>query len=122
HAVIARTRELRKANEELSTVNQRRQAFLADISHELRTPLTIIRGETQVAMRLAEQPGFDPHEVFERILKQTRDLSRMVDDLFVIARARAGVLPLHLERLDLQRLARDLASDFETVASERGGS
>lgn len=121
-AVAERTSELRKANEELSTVNERRRAFLADISHELRTPLTIIRGETQVAMRIADRPGFDPHDVFERILKQTRDLSRMVDDLFIIARAQAGVLPLELERLDLQQLAVDIASDFDTVASERGGS
>lgn len=121
-AVAARTSELREANDELSTVNDRRRAFLADISHELRTPLTIIRGETQVALRLAERPGFDPHEVFERILKQTRDLTRMVDDLFIIARAQAGVLPLKIERLDLQQLAVDIAGDFDTVATERGGS
>lgn len=122
HAVIARTHELRRANEELSTVNERRRAFLADISHELRTPLTIIRGEAQVAMRVADQPGFDPHEVFERILNQTRDLSRMVDDLFIIARAQAGVLPLNLKVLDIRQLAEDLTHDFETVAAERGGS
>ena len=121
-AVADRTRELRQANAELSAVDERRRAFLADVGHELRTPLTVIRGETEVALRLAERPGFDPHEVFERILHQTQDLSRMVNDLFLIARAQAGGLPLDLKLLDLQEIAARVTADFETLASEMGGS
>jgi signal transduction histidine kinase len=120
--VAARTEELQRANGELSAVDERRRAFLADVSHELRTPLTVIRGETQVALRTADQPGFDPHDVFERILQQTHDLSRMVDDLFLIARAEVGGLPLHREMLDLRDIATRVACDFETLASETGGS
>jgi len=121
-AVADRTHELRQANAELSAVDERRRAFLADVGHELRTPLTVIRGETQVALRLAEKPGFEPHEVFERILDQTQDLSRMVNDLFLIARAQAGGLPLELELLDLQEIAARVVADFDTLVSERGGS
>ena len=121
-AVADRTRELQQANSELSAVDERRRAFLADVGHELRTPLTVIRGETEVALRLADRPGFDPHEVFERILHQTQDLSRMVNDLFLIARAQAGGLPLELNLLDLQEIAARVAADFETLASEMGGS
>jgi signal transduction histidine kinase len=121
-AVAERTSELRQANAELSAVDERRRAFLADVGHELRTPITVIRGETQVALRLADRPGFDPHEAFERILHQTQDLSRMVNDLFLIARAQAGGLPLDLRLLDLREIAMRLAADFETLASEMGGS
>ncbi len=120
--VADRTQELLQANEELSAMDERRRAFLADVGHELRTPLTVIRGETQVALRLAERPDFDPHEVFERILHQTEDLSRMVNDLFLIARAQAGGLPLELELLDLRDIAARVAADFETLANEMGGS
>jgi signal transduction histidine kinase len=121
-AVADRTRELREANAELSAVDERRRAFLADVGHELRTPLTVIRGETQVALRLADRPGFDPHEAFERILHQTQDLSRMVNDLFLIARAQAGGLPLELKLLDLQEIVARVGADFETLASEMGGA
>lgn len=121
-AVAARTEELQRVNAQLSVADERRRAFLADVSHELRTPLTVIRGETQVALRTADQPGFDPHDVFERILQQTLDLSRMVDDLFLIARAEAGGLPLERELLDLQEIAARVAGDFGTLASETGGS
>src|SRR5690606_11728086 len=59
-AVAASTAELRQANAELSAADECRRAFLADVSHELRTPLTVIRGEAQVALRLVDNPSFDP--------------------------------------------------------------
>lgn len=120
--VAVRTQQLQLANAKLSAADERRRAFLADVSHELRTPLTIIRGETQVALRTADHPNFDANDVLERILKQTRDLSRMVDDLFVIARAESGALPLQCETLDLYDVASRVADDFGTLASEAGGS
>jgi len=120
--VQLRTEQLQLANAKLSAADERRRAFLADVSHELRTPLTIIRGETQVALRTADQSDFDANEVLERILQQTRDLSRMVDDLFLIARAEGGGLPLEREMLDLHDIAGRVAADFSTVAGEAGGS
>lgn len=120
--VAVRTQQLQLANAKLSAADERRRAFLADVSHELRTPLTIIRGETQVALRTADQANFDASDVLERILKQTRDLSRMVDDLFIIARAESGALPLQRETLDLYDVASRVAADFGTLASEAGGS
>ncbi len=120
--VAERTQQLRLANEKLSTADERRRAFLADVSHELRTPLTIIRGETEVALRTAENASFDASDVFGRILEQTRDLSRMVDDLFVIALAESGSLPLERKTLDLFEVASRVANDFGTLANEAGGS
>ncbi|MGC1269066.1 MAG: HAMP domain-containing sensor histidine kinase, partial [Croceibacterium sp.] len=120
--VAERTEELEQANGKLAAADERRRAFLADVSHELRTPLTIIRGEAQVALRTVDRTGFEPHEAFERILQQTHDLSRMVDDLLVIAVAEAGHLPLERELLDLRELGGRLAGDFDTLVSEMGGS
>ncbi|AKH44108.1 signal transduction histidine kinase [Altererythrobacter atlanticus] len=121
-AVAERTEELEQANGKLAAADERRRAFLADVSHELRTPLTIIRGEAQVALRTVDRTGFEPQEAFERILQQTHDLSRMVDDLLVIALAEAGRLPLERELLDLRELGARLAGDFEIWVSEMGGS
>jgi two-component system sensor histidine kinase MtrB len=100
----------------------RRHSFLADASHELRMPLTIIRGETQVALRAGLQASQDSTEVFERILEQTRVLTRVFDDLFLIARAEAGGLPLNLCVVDLGELVRRVAQDFSTIASESGAT
>lgn len=121
-AVAERTDDLRRANAKLAESDERRREFLANVSHELRTPLTIIRGEAQVALRTVDGKGFEPIEAFERILQQTQDLSRMVDDLLVIALAEAGHLPLERETLDLRELGARLAGDFDTLVSEMGGS
>lgn len=120
HAVAARTCELEQANAKLAESDRRRRAFLADVSHELRTPLTVIRGETQVAMRICDNPAFEPHEAFERILEQTEDLGRLVDDLFLIARAEAGGLPLDKDETDLRKLCECVRADFEALAGESG--
>lgn len=121
-AVAERTEELEHANAKLAAADERRRTFLADVSHELRTPLTIIRGEAQVSLRTMDRSGFDPQEAFERILQQTHDLSRMVDDLLVIALAEAGRLPLERDVLDLRQLGARVAADFETLVTEMGGS
>jgi signal transduction histidine kinase len=121
-AVAARTAELEYANSALSAEDERRRTFLADASHELRMPLTIIRGETQVALRAGLQASQDLTEVFERILEQTRVLTRVFDDLFLIARAEAGGLRLNLCTLDLGELVRRVAHDFSTIACESGAT
>lgn len=121
-AVHRRTEELKRANHELAVSDGRRRAFLADIGHELRTPLTIIRGEAQVALRTMEEQDFNPQEAFERIIKHTHDLGRMVDDLFLIARAEAGGLPLQMQNMDLQQMAQELAGDYDALAADQGAT
>jgi len=116
--VAKRTTDLRTANTALAAEDQRRRAFLADVGHELRTPLTIIRGEAQLALRAADPRGVDHSPVYERILDQTHDLERLVDDLFLIARAEGGGLKLHRRRTDLGDLARKVVADFEVLAVE----
>ncbi|MEJ0038025.1 MAG: HAMP domain-containing sensor histidine kinase [Gammaproteobacteria bacterium] len=121
-AVAARTAQLERANSALSEEHERRRTFLADASHELRMPLTIIRGETQVALRAGLQGSPDLTEVFERILEQTRVLTRVFDDLFLIARAEAGGLRLNLCAVELGELVRRVAHDFSTIACESGAT
>lgn len=121
-AVRERTEELERANRELSVSDARRRAFLADIGHELRTPLTIIRGEAQVALRTIDRPGFNAHDAFERIIKHVSDLGRMVEDLFLIARAEAGGLPMQVQEVDLRELAARVAGDFEALVVDSDAS
>jgi signal transduction histidine kinase len=85
-------------------------------------PLTIIRGEAQVALRAGLQGSQDVTEVFERVLEQTRVLTRLLDDLFLIARAEAGGLRLNLCTSDLGELVRRVAHDFSTIACESGAT
>jgi signal transduction histidine kinase len=119
-AVADRTRKLEAANAALAEEDARRRRFFAEAGHELRTPLTIIRGEAQVALRELDAARGDPSAGFERILVQTEFMTRLTDDLFLIARAEAGGLGLRRDRIDLCEVVRAVAEDFAPLAQERG--
>ncbi len=119
-AVEERTADLEAANAALAAADQRRRVFFAEVSHELRTPITIIQGEAQVALRHVEWGTGNPAESFERILGQTREVSRLINDLFLIARAEADGLDLHLTDVELGQLVADVVDDFQAIASDCG--
>lgn len=99
--VAKRTRELSDANGKLTDIDNRRRQFLADLSHELRTPLTVIRGEAQVTLRQPTVGETACRQTLEAILHQAVGLSRLVDDLLLLARAESGQLILEPEWFDL---------------------
>jgi two-component system sensor histidine kinase KdpD len=79
--------------------------FIASISHELRTPLTAIVGLSQELT--TNSTRFDSVEFAEflrLIADQSLELSNIVDDLLVAARADSGTLQLDPELVDLQEL------------------
>jgi len=63
----------------------RQREFVADAAHELRSPLTNMRTQLEVAQRLG--PAADWPAVSEDLLEDTTRLSRLVDDLLLLARA-----------------------------------
>jgi len=66
----------------LSTARARQRAFVADAAHELRSPLTAMRTELEVAGRHGIPPDLVPD-----LLADVVRLSRLVDDLLLLARA-----------------------------------
>ncbi|HEX3142647.1 MAG TPA: heavy metal sensor histidine kinase [Pyrinomonadaceae bacterium] len=61
------------------------QRFVADASHELRTPLAVLRGETEVA--LSQTRHADEYKASLALIKDEAErLSRIVEDLFILAR------------------------------------
>ncbi len=64
---------------------QRMRQFLADASHELRTPLTSIRGYAELS-RLQSASGEAADDSMRRIELEGTRMSRLVEDLLVLAR------------------------------------
>ena len=83
----------------------RERVFVADASHELRTPLAILRAE----LELAGRPDRTVEELRAALASATEEvdrLSRLAEDLLVIARADQGRLPIKREPVELSRAAR----------------
>ncbi len=97
----------------LAADTEERRRLLADVSHELRTPLTVIQGNVEGMI-----DGLYPadREHLERVLAETRQLERLVEDLRTLSLADAGALPLHREPVDLAVLAADVIAGFEPQA------
>ncbi len=99
--VMSRTADLQLAQAALREADRRKDEFLATLAHELRNPLAPIRSAVQV-MRLK---GSDPHEVQwarDVIDRQSKQLSRLVDDLLDVSRITTGKLAVQCEAVDLQ--------------------
>ena len=81
----------------------RQRAFVADASHELRTPLAVLRGELELAAR----PGRGRDELAAAVRSAAAEaerLSRLTDDLLLLARNDEDRLSLRLETTDIGKL------------------
>lgn len=115
--IRALSRAFNQMSAGLAADTDQRRRFLADVSHELRTPLTVIRGNIEGLLD-GLYPADRAH--LERLLAETHQLERLVDDLRTLALTDAGALELHREPVDLGRLAAEVIAGFEPQAGEQG--
>ncbi|MEV4738103.1 MULTISPECIES: sensor histidine kinase [unclassified Microbacterium] len=96
--------------------------FVADASHELRTPLASIRGYSELSLRaLSQQQGPAAIEgtttSLERIQAQSLRMTRLVEDLLLLARLDEG-RELVYGTVDLTQLALEGLSDARPTAAD----
>jgi heavy metal sensor kinase len=96
------------------------QRFIADASHELRTPLAVLRGETEVS--LSKPRTIDEYEQSLSLIQdEAEQLSRIVEDLFILARQPINTrAALNKERVSLNDAARDCARAAQVLAGQKG--
>ncbi len=102
--------------EQLERAEQLRQNLLADVSHELRTPLTALEGSLRATLDHVYELD---EERLARLYSQTRHLTRLVEDLRVVAQAEARRLPLHLQPIDIRQIMTETVEIFSYSAEER---
>ncbi len=103
---------------ERSFEQQRR--FMTDASHELRTPTAIVRAEADVTLSRPTREEKEYRASLTIVQDASRRLTRIVDDVFLIARADAGHLVVNPTPLYLDDLVRDTARAVSPIADARG--
>ena len=103
----------------LETAFRRQQQFAADASHELRTPLAIIQAESSLVLdRKRTQAEY--RKSLEVVSQEVSYMGEIIGKLLQLARSDAAEEPAEFGEVDLKDLLKEVTSDVESLAREKG--
>ncbi len=112
---IARTAQ------ELQRASALKDRFLAAVSHELRTPMTVILGFTGTLLRGTQGDlTAAQRESLERVQRNARLLLGLINDVLDISRIESGKAEVRREIVSVAALVRQIETDFEQAARNKG--
>ena len=102
---------------DLRAPNRQRRNMVADVAHELRTPLSNIRGYVEAVRDGVLEADA---ETIESIHRQTMYLSKLVEDLRLLAETEAADFQLDLEPGLLEEVVSRSVEAFRPQAQSKG--
>lgn len=103
----------------LETSFAQQRQFMADASHELRTPIATARTAASVTLQEPNRSETEYRDALRIVEDQTRRLTRLVEDMFTLARADAGQYPLQRGTFYLDELADEVARAGSVLGSRK---
>jgi signal transduction histidine kinase len=101
----------------LAAARARQRDFVADAAHELRSPLASIRTQLEVSHHLGGDGALATDQITD-LLTDVLRLSRIVEDLLLLARADAdGGRPPRPRTIEVRALLGDVANGFSSERS-----
>jgi len=112
---------LHRQMEQLAEADRRKDQFLALLSHELRNPLAPMMAGLELlrAKFQSEHIGEELRRTRDVLAKQTRHLTRLVDDLLDISRISSGKIELRKTRVLVRELVDQAVSISQPLIDER---
>jgi signal transduction histidine kinase len=112
------SKDLEDANRELEGTNRELEAFSYSVSHDLRAPLRAIDGFSQILQEDYEHVlDEEATDYLGRVRAASGHMATLIDDLLDLSRV--GRRPLHRERVDLARLAKEIVEELKAAQPER---
>ncbi|MBI5646265.1 MAG: hypothetical protein HY962_04975 [Ignavibacteriae bacterium] len=110
---------IRSSVEKMREAYEQIQHFSVNASHELRTPLTIMRGEIELALRSQKRPE-QYQDTLASLLEEILRLSRIIDDLLLVAKTQLNQAPMERHIVDLREMLEEMCDEVELFASQGG--
>jgi two-component system phosphate regulon sensor histidine kinase PhoR len=102
----------------IERVEKTRRDFIANVSHELRTPLTSIRGYTETLLETESLNDGNTRDFLQIIRRNAERMSRLTEDLYVLAREESGEAKLDLQPQSAQQLVAESVSSMLKAAKD----
>jgi signal transduction histidine kinase/ActR/RegA family two-component response regulator len=108
-----RAAQERLARQSADTANQAKTQFLARMSHELRTPLNAIHGFAELMLLDKGPPDPAAQRLrLELIIKSSRHLATLIDDLLDVSRIELGALDVQVVSTEVGRIVQAAAQEL----------
>lgn len=114
--------ELLEQNNQLKTLDQAKDKFIALTTHELRTPLSAILATADFLENKLYDTDEQRDEFIRTISEQGRHLMELVNDVLDFAKIRAGKMDFYVEEIELNGLLKKVVSNFQHMADQSGVS
>jgi two-component system, OmpR family, sensor kinase len=98
----------------------RQRTFMSDASHELRTPIAVVRSAADVALATPGATVDSLQEALRIVHVEGVRMSRIVNDLFLLARADSVAHPIQRQHLFLEEIVIEAARAARTLGRESG--
>lgn len=104
----------------LKTLDEMKNTFVSNVAHEFRTPIALMRGHLENLRAGAYGPiTFQQAETVDVMLRTIQRVSRLTRDMLDIAKIEAGKLELDRQDVDLSKVVKEAAKNFEIEASRK---
>jgi signal transduction histidine kinase len=112
--------KLREDYERLKTLDNAKDAFIANVSHELRTPATAIKGYAEMLVA----PDFGElnekqKDFTQRISKNTNWLLKLLSDILEITKIESGQITFQFEKVDVRESLQTLQEKWQKIFDEK---
>ncbi|WP_326946922.1 sensor histidine kinase [Bacillus alveayuensis] len=111
-------RSIQSLSDDLERLKKERIEFLSSISHELRTPLTYIKGYADILNRSNLSPK-EREEFVAIIQEEAARVTRLVKDLFDLAKMDQNEFLIHKEQVPLCEYLQELIAKFKPAYEEK---
>jgi len=111
-------------NQELTRLAADQKEDLAHLAHEIKNPLNSIMGFSTLLLQQQQQLGQGKDsslslKLTENVIKNSKQLLRLINDILEISRYEAGKMELHLESADVRSLIQVVADALEYSAEQK---
>jgi signal transduction histidine kinase len=116
--------QLMLTNQELTRLVATQKENISHLAHELKNPLNSIMGFSTLLLQqqqkaIKSQDTSLNLQLIDRVLKNSRELLRLINDALEMSRYEAGQMQLNLEKVNVRSLIMDAVEALEPSARDK---